>query len=191
MPTFKNKDKKNRSETSTLSEFIASVGKSVAKAQKDIDSQSIQSVIDLHSKEDEETRKLKEFGFQPPWYRIPEVNVEVMMSLTLDNTSKVNIYATPVNAGYSNAFNYSTGTASCLKFKLISVPEPVDSKNIKIVPALTGKILKEVYEILSELGIEYTFENNNDIPDENSVLADTQPSAGAILKQNEKVVLIV
>ncbi len=66
-----------------LGQIIASVGEGVAEAQRALDSQAIEQLLALYARNDAGTRLLRESGWRPTFYTIPETEGEVRVALSL------------------------------------------------------------------------------------------------------------
>lgn len=66
-----------------LGQIIASVGEGVAEAQRALDSQAIEQLLELYARDDAGTRLLRESGWRPTFYTIPETEGEVRVALSL------------------------------------------------------------------------------------------------------------
>ncbi|TVR65983.1 MAG: PASTA domain-containing protein [Gemmatimonadales bacterium] len=70
-----------------LGRIIASVGEGVAEAQRALDSQAIGQLLALYSESDEGTRLLRESGWRPTFYTLPETEGEVKVALSLSESN--------------------------------------------------------------------------------------------------------
>jgi len=66
-----------------LGDLIASVGEGVAEAQAALDTGSLQQTLALYSEDDDLTRVMRETGYRPTFYTIPETEGELTLSLTV------------------------------------------------------------------------------------------------------------
>ncbi len=66
-----------------LGRIIASVGEGVAEAQRALDRQAIGQLLALYAESDEGTRLLRESGWRPTFYTLPETEGEVKVALSL------------------------------------------------------------------------------------------------------------
>ena len=68
-----------------LGDLIAEVGRSVAEAQMAMDAATIENVRTLAtaSGPNDPNLLLRQIGYQPTWYQIPEVTAEITIALTL------------------------------------------------------------------------------------------------------------
>ena len=69
-----------------LGRIIASVGEGVADAQRALDSQAIEQLLALYSQNDEGTRLLRETGWRPTFYSLPDTEGEVKVALSLSQS---------------------------------------------------------------------------------------------------------
>ena len=113
---------------SPLSTILGEMGKSIAQTQRALDRNSIDTQIELSSDE-----VLKEYNLEATWYHIPEVDIELKMTLSMsyeqekDSKGRVRGYkrilnAAPLNASYKSINSYDVEGSSVLKAKIVSVP---------------------------------------------------------------------
>ncbi len=69
-----------------LGRIIASVGEGVAEAQRALDSQALEQLLALYSQNDAGTRLLRESGWRPTFYTLPETEGEVKVALSLSQS---------------------------------------------------------------------------------------------------------
>ena len=111
-----------------LSTILSEMGRSIAQTQKALDRNSIDTQIELSTDE-----ALKEYNIEATWYHIPEVDIELKMSLTmkyeteLDSKNRIRGYrpvlnAAPLNASYKSLNSYAVEGSSILKAKIVSIP---------------------------------------------------------------------
>lgn len=75
---------------SPLGMVIASVGEAVAQAQSALDEGSIATVLDIYTEgDDEKMALLREIGYRPTFYTLPETTGEVSVALRLGQTAGV------------------------------------------------------------------------------------------------------
>jgi hypothetical protein len=185
-----------------LGDLIASVGRGVADAQQALDAQTVENFKEIHGAGSEAFKALRELGYQPTWYQIPEATAEIAIALTISGeasavpgepssmvpkASRLRVYGAPVDAGYASRYNYEVRASSTLKFRIVPVPPSTQASGMKIVPNVVGKTYKEARELLQQLGIDYAAE---DTATDQAVVTDTQPDAGDIAAPGLAVRLI-
>jgi hypothetical protein len=117
-----------------LTRILSEMGRSVADTQKALDRNSIDTQIAIDS-----DKGLEGYDIQATWYHIPEVDLELKMSLSMkyeverDSKKKVRGYrpvlnAAPLNASYKSLYDYDAKGSSTLKAKIVVVP-PATSIN--------------------------------------------------------------
>lgn len=182
-----------------LGDLIAEVGKGVADAQYAMDKQTLALLEDIYAKDETYAELLRSMGYRPNWYQIPEAEAEIQLALSVTGSfsnndqrqgrsakNQLQMYAAPMNATYSNSFDYEMTASSTLKMKIVPVPEPAPLENRQVVPLLNGKTLGQAKDILSSLDIAYETDANDDaLP-----LLNYAPSAGEILALNQIVSLV-
>ena len=125
-----------------LGDFIAAVGQGVGEAQAALDEGSLEKTLEIYSNPDnadELARVLREMGYQPTFYTIPEVKAAAKMSLTFSQSSagvnpnqirrlRPKLYATPMNATTSNQYNMNIQGSSQIEFTIRPIPTEELSK---------------------------------------------------------------
>jgi hypothetical protein len=113
-----------------LSKFLASTGKAVAEAQLELDKNSINTQIFIENQE-----VLKNLDLKATWYHMPEINLELKMSLSVELQEEVTrkgkawiktLYSAPLNATYQRSFDYDVNGTSTIKAKIVSLPPPYE-----------------------------------------------------------------
>jgi len=151
-----------------LGDIIAAVGRGVAEAQIALDAAALAQTLNLYDAEgDPGLDLLREIGYRPTFYVLPETVCEVQVSLTvggsggpdgaalpaqgplsaisgpgrvatLAETMKSRTYVTPVDAGFANRYAYQAQAAAKLTFKVMPVPPPAGSEDARPIPSLVG-----------------------------------------------------
>lgn len=179
---------------SPLGDVIASVGEGVAEAQQALDEGSLAKTLEIYSEAGEDTLKvLRDIGYRPTFYALPETTGEVRVSLHLGKSAnskagntpsgarlqpavaaqfarvgrnigiQPRMYATPVDAGYANRYGYQANISAKLSFKIVPVPAPEGADELRVVPNLINKTMAESITITSSLGFEITVKNNDGV----------------------------
>jgi hypothetical protein len=205
--------------TSPLGDLITSVGQGVGEAQAALDQGALQQTLDIYdiSKDSERTEEemnllnlIREMGYQPTFYAIPETEVEAQISLSMDlkseqpattqtsgySVSKYKINAAPLNAGNMNRYGLQANAMAKLKFKIVPVPPPQGSADLRLVPDFYGKSWNQTTkEMIENLG--FLFELRDDANDavitEDDALdypiSTQSPASGTISKVGNLLVL--
>ncbi|WP_114376089.1 hypothetical protein [Elioraea thermophila] len=113
-----------------LGEVLAKVADGVAQAQRTMDLAAIatQTLIDNDP-------VLSGYGLQATWYHMPEVTLELRLSLSLQRSAKtdsggriversLSLLAAPHNARVQNTLGLEVQGTSTLKARIVSVPPP-------------------------------------------------------------------
>ncbi|MCS6854922.1 MAG: hypothetical protein NZ523_09255 [Elioraea sp.] len=113
-----------------LGEVLAKVAEGVAQAQRTMDLAAIatQTLIDNDP-------VLSGYGLQATWYHLPEVTLELKLSLALrretrrDGTGRVlerrlSLLAAPHNARVQNTLGLDVGGTSSVRARIVSIPPP-------------------------------------------------------------------
>lgn len=198
-----------------LGELISSVGQGVGDAQAALDQGALQQTLDIYDiskDEDRSTEELnlvnliREMGYQPTFYSIPETEVEAQISLSLDlkseqstpaagyTLSKYKVNATPLNAGNMNRYGIQADAMAKLKFKIVPVPPPPGSADLRLVPDF-DRWNEETKAMIQRLGFIYELRAEDDtlITDEEGlddyIIQEQTPVAGTISKTGNLLVL--
>ncbi|MDR0788187.1 MAG: PASTA domain-containing protein [Gemmatimonadota bacterium] len=189
-----------------LGELIASVGRGVAEAQREMDIATISAYQEVYESTDGGLMELQRIGYRPNWYHIPEAEGDIQVALTVSGSttqttssssssttavrplSRLKLYAAPVDAGYSSRFNYTVEASSRVKFRIVPVPPSSASDAVRVMPALIGLTLAEARSRLELLGIEATFPTNTQ---ESAVVTNQLPAPGSILNVGTAVQVVV
>lgn len=167
-----------------LGELISSVGQGVGDAQAALDQGALQQTLEIYDLSKDEFRTeeelrlvnlIREMGYQPTFYAIPETEVEAQISLSLDlkseqsspiggyALSKYKINATPLNAGNVNRFGLQSNAMAKLKFKIVAVPPNANLGELRIVPDFSSKNWNnETKALIQNLGFTYELRTEND-----------------------------
>ncbi|MCU0987979.1 MAG: hypothetical protein MUC89_24195 [Acetobacteraceae bacterium] len=113
-----------------LGDVLAKVGEGVAQAQRamDLNSLATQTLIDNDP-------VLSEYGLQATWYHMPEVTLELKMSLSLRRETKtdasgrarigkLSLLAAPHNAKVQNTLGLDVQGTSTVTARIVSIPAP-------------------------------------------------------------------
>ena len=85
---------------SPLGDVIASVGEGVAAAQEALDEASVAKTLELYSEGgDEMIALMREIGYQPTFYTLPETTGEVVVSMRLGNQNRTHQQAASRSRG--------------------------------------------------------------------------------------------
>lgn len=192
---------------SPLGDVIASVGEGVAAAQAALDAGSVAQTLEIYSESgDEGLALLRSVGYRPTFYTLPETTGEIQVSLRLSGGQAQNggaaakplpqrlgraaplrarMYATPVDAGFANQFNYSAQASAKIVFRIVPVPPPLALEDIRVVPALAGRAASEATLVLETLGLGAAFVDKDGAavaePAANRAVTGTEPAAQAIV----------
>jgi hypothetical protein len=203
-----------RALSAPLGEFIAAVGRGVAEAQWALDMHTVESFKAIHGSDEEVYRTLRDLGYQPTWYRIPEVSAEIYVTLSASGEEhsagvvpaagptphataaeavpgRIQLYATPVDASFSNTYDYQLRACSQLKFRIVPVPAPGLADGMKLAPIFPAGIsLRQARELLEREGIAYRIADHGYYePRGDELIAETMPRGGEILRSGDTLVL--
>lgn len=196
-----------------LGDVIAAVGRGVAEAQAALDRASLQATLSLYEGDgDAGTDMLREIGYRPTFYTLPETSCEVQLSMRVGGSSasdgsanaspgtprllQSRAYATPVDAGFANRFAYQASASAKLTFKIVPVPPPMALDDQRPVPTLAGRTVAEAESALARLGFEASFLNKEgkpleSPPKDNEAVLEQAPAPLSLLRIGEAVLLTV
>lgn len=194
---------------SPLGDVIASVGEGVADAQQALDDGSLAKSLEIYSEGGEEAlRVLREIGYRPTFYALPETTGEVRVSMRLGKSAagagarrpaanalqpavvaqlarigrnvafKPKIYATPVDASYANRFGYQANISAKLTFKIVPVPAPDGVDDLRVLPDFRDKTITDSLELAASIGLDLR------VLDATGLLLDN-PDGAAIVGQQD------
>ena len=194
---------------SPLGDIIASVGEGGADAQQALDEGSLAKSLEIYSEGGEEAlRVLREIGYRPTFYALPETTGEVRISMRLGKSAagtgakrsaatalqptvvaqlarigrnvafRPKIYATPVDASYANRFGYQANISAKLTFKIVPVPAPDGVDELRVLPDFRDKTITDSLALAESLGLDLT------VLDATGQLLDT-PDGTAIVGQQD------
>lgn len=207
---------------SPLGDVIASVGEGVAAAQRALDEASVAKTLEIYSEGGEElVQLLREIGYRPTFYALPEtigeVNVSMRLSaeggnaaaaapaptpvpgrpmamLTPATASRVKTYVTPVDAGFANRYNFTATASAKLTFKIVPVPPPAGVEDVRVVPDLAGRTVAVARDVLDALGLEPRFvdkDGKDSTPADSATIKSTDPGARAVVQLGSAVRMVV
>ena len=124
-------------------EMITSMGTGIAEAQRKLDEISFEITkmmsgtdpkyrIRLSGSADARTYSLLELGFAPTFYQFVDTVLEVKVAFSMSSETsngggepgRYKAKSTPVDATYSNRFQYPVEGSSVMRTKLVTVPPP-------------------------------------------------------------------
>jgi len=204
-----------RALSAPLGALIASVGRGVAEAQWALDMHTVETFKAVYGGDDATYEALRRLGYQPTWFRIPEVAAEIYVTLSAsgqersggplpgaptgqaaspeEDTSpgRIQLYATPVDASFSNTYDYQLRACSQLKFRIVPVPAPGQADGMKLIPdKLVGKSLRDARMLLDQQGIAYRLAGPAYYePTGEEIVTATEPQASSILPAGQAVML--
>ena len=166
---------------SPLGDVIASIERGVADAQAALDQASLQATLSLYETDgDAGTNTLREIGYRPTCYGLPETSCEVQVSMRVSGSGASNgganaapgtprllqsrDYVTPVDAGFANRFGYEASASARLTFKIVPVPPPMALDDQRPVPELTGRTMADGQSVIERLGFTATFQTKEGKP---------------------------
>ncbi len=179
-----------------LGDVIAQVGANLAAAQQALDEQAILNFQLLYGETGERFAALREIGYRPTFYHIPECNVDVQIALTLNGRRQesgrpagVRLYAAPLDAGYTNAFAFSLQASSKLSFRIVPVPPPAALDRLVAVPALVDLAVADARARLETLGLVLATDPA-EAPDA-AIVRGQDPEPGGMVEEGSTVTIAI
>ena len=186
-----------------LGELISAIGKGVGEAQAALDEGSLNQTMALYNQANntEMTKLLREIGYQPTFYVLPETEVEAQISLSFsmnaENTNsgnatqnkmfKTQVSALPINASNVNKFNLNGSAFAKIKFKVVPVPPPTTLNEIRVLPELSKMTIDTAIAVLDSLGLGFVLADEN--VDRKKLIKSQEPAAATYLKVGDTVQL--
>lgn len=201
-----------------LGDVIASVGQGVAHAQQALDEASIAQTLAIYSEDGDETAQfLREIGYRPTFYALPETTGEVSVSLALGpqaqrtkppvrngavsaatkslRQARPQLYATPVDGGYSNKYDFQGTVAAKLTFRIVPVPAPDRLDEARVVPGLVDSTFGAAQDLAARFELEISAEHEDgeiaSDPASDAIVVAQDPVAGRVVLAGETVVVTI
>jgi hypothetical protein len=198
-----------------LGDVIAAVGAGVAAAQAALDAGSLAQTLEIYSENgDAGLTMLRDIGYRPTFYTLPETTGEMQVSLRLSSGQAQNgaapvprpllapgiaapmrsrMYATPVDAGFRNQFGFDAQVTAKLTFKIVPVPAPLAMEDIRVVPTLVDRTFGIARTVLETLGLAAIAvdKNGKEIaePGSEAVIIKSEPAAQTITPAGSTITL--
>lgn len=128
---------------------IVTLGVAIARAQRELDRHSLETQREIN-----EDPQMADLGLQATWYQMPRTELELTMAIAMEERKAAptgagaptgplvlqkyplkQLYLQPVNATYSNQFNFNVNAASRIKLTVVPVPPPAADSGV--APQLT------------------------------------------------------
>jgi hypothetical protein len=181
-----------------LGELIASVGRGVAEAQREMDAASISVLQEIYSRGDGLFVELQRIGYRPTWYHIPEAEGDLQITLTATSeqtsgsaaatpgSSRIKLYAAPVDAAYASRFGFNVQASSRVKFRIVPVPPSTAADSLQVVPLLVGMTVEAARARLDALNITGTFPAGAEA---GATVKTQSPAANQLLLAGQSVIV--
>ena len=176
-----------------LGDMVAEIGTGIANAQYAIDAITIENMKEIYRSDDDTITELRNIGYRPTWYVIPEATAEINMALslrqTLDSNGKTTteLQGTTVDASYQNQYDFNVQASSKLTIKFLPVPAPTQVDDLNIVPNIIGQPLATAKVLLQRLGISYNTSPKN--VSDSKIVTATAPQAGELIEADQILTL--
>lgn len=130
-----------------LGDLIASVGRGVAEAQAALDAGSLQQTFDLYDQTDDVQKVLRDTGYRPTFYTIPETEGELKLSLTI--TGREAVRPSPAKTQIADAAGVVSNAATFSRRNL--------SKTVNIYAAPVDGKYQNSYNFSSQISATVKF----------------------------------
>jgi hypothetical protein len=110
---------------------ITALGVGIAQAQRELDRYAIQTEQEIN-----EDPLLSEYGLRATWYQMPRTELELTTAVVMEEQTNTEgpavlqpyglkqIHLQPINAFYTNQFEYDVQASSRIKLAIVPVPPP-------------------------------------------------------------------
>ena len=130
-----------------IEQVIVALGTAIGKAQQELDRFAIDTQRQIN-----QDPLLSENGLQATFYQIPRSELEITTAIAFEEESSTTprapattlskatlrrVHLQPVNAAYTNQFNYDVQASSKVKLTIVPVPPP--ASEAAITPRLTSE----------------------------------------------------
>ena len=188
-----------------LGDVIAAVGRGVADAQAALDRGSLEATLAVYDADgDAGAQLLREIGYRPTFYVLPETACEVQVSMRIGGTGgadgsangRTRTYVTPLDAGFANRFSYTASASAKLTFKIVPVPPPSALDENRPAPQLLGMAGADAAARLTSIGLAAAFVDAQGQPVAEGAAATAKvtsqtPAALGLVPLGEAVRLVV
>ena len=158
----------------SLSEMLTQLGKGIGQAQRELDLNALEMQKEILT-----NRDLSEYGLQPTWFTMPEIDFSLKMEYDVVSTETGEgtlksryVDITPINAKYKNSLDIVVKEESSLTIKFVPVPPIEAFVQRREVPDMTKMTVAEANAILAERGIKATLYTALNLPPEFSISDD-------------------
>jgi PASTA domain len=79
---------------------------------------------------------------------LPAASVAAAPLAPATDSARLRLYVAPVDAGYQNRYGFDLRATSSLKFKIVPVPPPSQTEQLRVVPNLVGRSFAEARTVL-------------------------------------------
>lgn len=111
---------------SPLGDVIASVGAGVAEAQQALDEASLAKTLEIYREGgDDLLRVLREIGYRPTFYALPETTGEVNVSMRLSGSGARETSARETSASPGNPLLAASPSLAALRARAVQVARPI------------------------------------------------------------------
>lgn len=167
-------DKQSITSATGIADIIEEIGIGIAKAQRALDDNSINTQNAIFADEG-----LFSSGLSATWYVIPEVSFTLKMEYAVNSEStesgnkqggrigdvlreKGRFMIVPSNAKYNNLYKTERNESSTLSLKFVPVPAPEKSTERRFMPDFIGKTAPEAEDAARMEGIGVTFKSGRE-----------------------------
>lgn len=185
-----------------LGDLIAAIGRGVAEAQAALDAGSLEQTLELYDQSDDLVQTLRELGYRPTFYTIPETEGELKLSLTVAGqlptrptapvpitptarsslarvAPRPRVYAAPVDGRYQNSFSFTGEVSATVKFKVVAVPPPSEAEQARVAPDFVGTSYADALTLADSFDLGLVVEGGTEPAADDTI--ETQDIAGGTI----------
>jgi len=118
-----------------IADLVRDIAAGIADAQKALDQASLAMVKQIET--DKDFLALKNIGYQPTWYVIPEATAEVKVTFHLEKEMKAGkrgFFLLPFNAKEQTTTKFREEGVSQLKLRIVPTPPPANADSTTRIP---------------------------------------------------------
>ena len=199
-----------------LGDLIAAIGRGVAEAQAALDAGSLEQTLKLYDESDDLVQTLRELGYRPTFYTIPEIEGELKLSLTVAGqlptrstapepdvpitpsarsslarvAPRPRVYAAPVDGRYQNSFSFTGEVSATVKFKVVAVPPPSEAEQARVAPDFIGTSYADALTLADSFDLGLVVEGGTE-PAADDTIETQDVAAGTIVVAGSTITISV
>ena len=144
--------------SSPMGEMIASVGEGVAQAQAALDEGSLATMLDIYSEsDDDKLRLMREIGYRPTFYALPETTGELQISMRMGQTGGASATGTPRLAPKPVSTVISPSAASSQRVQTTAAITKMQASRARIYATPSNAAVNNRYNFNASASAKLTF----------------------------------